>query len=120
MGYVARGLRNGGAIPLGCALAALWATPATAQSALKLFNRDSFEFSGDMRLVALDGEKSWTDGDFGKLRSGSNGDFRVQPQLGNVTVVWKPQFTWSLGATVVGSIQGGQRTQAGLSQAYLS
>src|SRR5947209_6422321 len=120
MGYVARGLRNGGAIPLGCALAALWATPATAQSALKLFNPDSFEFSGDMRLVALDGETSWTDGDFGKFRSGSDGDFRVQPQLGNVNLVWKPQFTWSLGATVVGSIQGGQRTQAGLSQAYLS
>ncbi|HEY7006467.1 MAG TPA: hypothetical protein VH392_08290, partial [Sphingomicrobium sp.] len=34
--------------------------------------------------------------------------------------VWKPQFTWSLSATVVGSLQGGERTQAGLSQAYLS
>ncbi|MFL6765812.1 MAG: hypothetical protein ACJ8FO_11510 [Sphingomicrobium sp.] len=73
-----------------------------------------------MRLVAVDGEKSWVDGGFGKLRSGSDGDFRVQPQLGNVSLVWKPQFSWSLGAIVVGSLQGGQRTQAGLSQAYLT
>jgi hypothetical protein len=105
---------------LGCALAALWATPASAQSELKLFTPDAFEASGDLRLVAADGEKSWMQGGFGKLRSGSNGDLRVRPQLGNLNLVWKPQFTWSLGATVVGSVQGGQRTEAGLSQAYFS
>ena len=120
MGCVARRLRNRGAIPLGCALAALWATPASADSGLKLFTPDAFELSGDVRLVAVDGEKSWVDGGFGKLRSGSNGDLRVQPQLGNVSLVWKPQFTWSLGAIVVGMAEGGQRTEAGLSQAYLT
>ena len=100
-----------------CALAVLWAAPAAAQQDLKL---DAFEISGDVRLVAVDGEKSWVDGGFGKLRSGSDGDLKVQPQLGNATLVWRPQFTWSLGATVVGMVEGGQRTQAGLSQAYLS
>ena len=35
---------------------------------------DTFEISGDLRLVAVDGEKSWVDGGFGKLRSGSDGD----------------------------------------------
>jgi len=120
MGCVARRLRNRGAIPLGCALAALWATPGSADSGLKLFTPDAFELSGDVRLVAVDGEKSWVDGGFGKLRSGSNGDLRVQPQLGNVSLVWKPQFTWSLGAIVVGMAEGGQRTEAGLSQAYLT
>ena len=50
-----------------------------------------------MRLVAVDGEKSWVDGGFGKLRSsGGQDDLRVGPQLGNVSLVWKPQFTWSL------------------------
>ena len=117
MGCAARRLRRRGAIPLGCALAALWAAPATAESDLKL---DKFEISGDVRLVAVDGEKSWVDGGFGKLRSGSDGDLRVQPQLGNASLVWKPQFTWSLGATVVGRVEGGHRTQAGLSQAYLT
>src|SRR3954453_2107119 len=117
MGCVARRLRRRGAILLGCALAALWPAAAHAQSNLKL---DTFEVTGDVRLVAVDGEKSWVDGGFGKLRSGSNGDLRVQPQLGNVNIIWQPQFGWALSATVVGSLQGGERTQAGLSQAYLS
>src|SRR5437764_9306379 len=115
---VARRLRIGGAIPLGCALAALWAAPASA--AAHLFSPDAFESTGDFRLVAVDGEKSWVNGGFGKLRSGSDGDLRIQPQLGNVSLVWKPQFTWSFGAVVVGSLEGGQRTEAGLSQAYLT
>src|SRR3954469_14936245 len=114
MGYVARRLRNGGAIPLGCALAALWASPATANSGTHLFSADSFELSGDVRLVAVDGERGWLDGGFGKLRSGSDGDLRVKPQLGNTSLVWKPQFSWSLGAIVVGSVQGGERMEAGL------
>jgi hypothetical protein len=113
-------LRVCSAIPLGCALAALCATPAQAQSDLKLFSRDAFELNGDLRLVAVDGEKSWLDGGHGKLRSGSDVDPRIEPELGNVNLVWKPQFSWSLGAVVVGSIQGGERTDAGLSQAYLT
>ena len=118
MGCVARRLRITGAIPLGCALAALWVTPARAEA--RLFTSDAFELSGDVRLVGVDGERSWVDGGFGKLRSGSDGDFRVQPQLGNISLVWKPQFSWSLGAVVVGEVQGGQRTEAGLSQTYLT
>ena len=98
MGSLARRLGNGGAIPLGCALTALWPAPANAQSGAQIFTRDAFEISGDVRLVAVDGEKGWVDGGFGKLRSGNDGDFRIQPQLGNVSLVWKPQFTWSLGA----------------------
>jgi hypothetical protein len=120
MGCVARRLRRGRAIPLGCALAALWADPARAQADLRLLTRDAFELSGDLRLVGVDGEKSWVEGGLGKLRSGSDGDFRVRAQLGNASLVWKPQFTWSLGAVIVGSLQGGQRTEAGLSQAYLT
>jgi len=108
-------------MPLGCALAALCASPASAQSDLKLFTPDTVELLGDVRLVAVGGERSWVIGGFGKLRSGGeDGDFRVSPQLGNVSLVWKPQFTWSLSATVVGSVQGGERTEAGLSEAYLS
>ncbi|MGN6848336.1 MAG: hypothetical protein ACTHJK_02480 [Sphingomicrobium sp.] len=115
----ARCLRFGSAIPLGCALAALWPVPAAASDA-RLFTPDAFEVDGDVRLVAVDGERSWVDGGFGKLRSGSDGDLRVQPQLGNVSLVWKPQLSWALGAVVVGSVLGGQRTDAGLAQAYLT
>jgi len=115
----ARRLRFGSAIPLGCALAALWPMPAVA-SDTRLFTPNAFELDGDVRLVAVDGERSWVDGGFGKLRSGSEGDLRLQPQLGNVSLIWKPQLSWSVGAIVVASVQGGQRTDAGLSQAYLT
>lgn len=114
-------LRIAGAAPLGCALVALWPMPAAAQSDLDLLSADTFELVGDVRFVGADGEVSWVDGGFGKLRSGgSDGDgLRVAPQLGNVSLVWQPQFSWSLSAVVVGSIQGGERTEAGLSEAYL-
>jgi hypothetical protein len=121
MARAATRLRIRCAVPLGCVLTALWTTPATADSSLNLFSPDSFELTGDMRLVAVDGERSWVDGGFGKLRSsGGANDVRVRPELGNVNLIWQPQFTWSLSATVVGSLQGGERTEAGLSQAYLN
>ena len=105
---------------MGCALAALWAAPASAENSLQLFTPGTIEVSGDFRLVAIDGEQSWVNGGFGKLRSGSDGNLKLQPQLGNVSLVWKPQLAYSIGAVIVGSVQGGQRTEAGLSQAYLT
>ena len=119
MDCAVRRLRIRGALPFGCALAALCTSPAAA-SDLRLFTPDTLELSGDVRLVAVNGEESWLDGGFGKLRSGSDHDWKFEPQLGNADLVWQPQFTWSLSATVVGSVQGGERTQAGLSQAYFS
>lgn len=119
MACAVRRLRIGSALPVGCALAALHPAPASA-SDLRLFTPDTIEIAGDLRLVAVDGEKSWADGGFGKLRSGSAGDFRFRPQLGNGSLVWQPQFTWSLSATVSGAVQGGQRTEAGLTEAFLT
>jgi hypothetical protein len=121
MAGVGKRLLHGSAAPAVCALAALWALPASAESSLTLFSPDTLEVVGDVRLVAIDGEKSWVERGFGKLRSSGGGDdFRVRPQLGNVNLIWQPQFTWSLSAVIVGSLQGGERTEAGLSQAYLS
>src|SRR5438105_5273336 len=113
-------LLHGSARLVGCALCCC-ASPAAAQPNFSLFAPDHLQLIGDVRLVAADGEKSWVDGGFGKLRSsGGGGDIRVRPQLGNLNLIWQPQFTWSLSATVVGTLQGGDRTEAGLSQAYLS
>ncbi len=117
MGCVTRRRRSRGVIPLGCVLAALWASSAHAHGDLSVFGGDALQFSGDVRVVAVGGETSWVNGGFGKLRSGGNGSV---PQVGNVSLVWKPQLSWSLGATVVGMIVGGQRPQAGVSEAYLS
>src|SRR5689334_18530223 len=116
MACAAKRLLLSSAGPLGCALAALCASPSSAQ----LFASENIEASGDVRLVAGDGPESWVDGGLGKLRSGTDDGRRVSPQLGNVNLVWKPQISWSLGALVSGSLQGGDRTEAGLSQAYLT
>src|SRR5258708_6707781 len=101
-----------GAAPYACALASLWAPPAQAESDFHLFSADTLQFIGDVRLVEVDGEQSWVDGGFGKLRSSGDkdGDFHLKPQLGNANLIWQPQFTWSLSATVVGTLQGGEKT----------
>ena len=107
---------------------AAWVAFACAQAAhaedtaLDLFSRETLQFSGDVRIEASDGEKSWVDGQFGKLRYGGtdNGNMRARPELGEAALVWKPRFTWSLSATVVGVAQGEGRTEAGLSEAYLT
>jgi hypothetical protein len=113
-------LHIGSAALLGCALGALWSSPALADSGVDLFSAETLQLTGDLRAVAVDGERSWVEGGFGKLRSGSDGNLRARPQLGNVSLIWQPQLAWSLSATIVGSLQGGERTEVGLSQAYLS
>ena len=118
---VAKRVFCGCAAPIACAVAALWTCPAPAQSDVKIFTDDTVELVGDVRVAAADGQKSWLDGGSGKLRSGSEGnEFKLRPELGNVSLVWKPQFGWALSGTVVTSVQGGERTQLGLSQAYLT
>jgi hypothetical protein len=122
MAELGKRLFRSSAAPLACALASLWAAPAQAESDFHLFSADTLQVTGDVRLVGVDGERSWVEGGFGKLRSsGDSGrDFHLKPQLGNANLIWQPQFTWSLSATVVGTVQGGEKTEAGLSQAYLS
>ena len=82
---------------------------------------------GDVRAVAVDGEASWIDDGFGKLRYGGSdpatpNDLRVKPEFGEAGVVWHPRFGWSLSGTVVALAQGegGHKFDAGLSEAYLS
>ena len=62
MARVAKRLLSRSALPCGCALAALSAAPAAAQSDARLFTPDTVELTGDVRLVAVDGERSWLDG----------------------------------------------------------
>ena len=101
MACAAKRVRVRAALPLGCALAALWATPASAESDFKLISADTLELTGDVRIAALDGERSWVEGGYGKLRTSGGGSVvRVVPELGNVNLVWQPRFTWSLSAVV--------------------
>jgi hypothetical protein len=119
MACAVRRLLHRGALPFSCALAVLCATTAQASDP-HLLGPDTLEVSGDLRFVAVGGEKGWLDRGLGKLRSGSNNHLRVRPELGAANLIWQPQFTWSLSGTIVASVEAGERTQAGLGQAYLS
>ncbi len=90
--------------------------------ALDLFSAETVKVTGDIRGAATDGEHSWVDGEFGKLRYGgtSAGKLKVRPEFGGAALVWQPRFTWSLSGTVVGQAQGGGLTEAGLSEAFVS
>jgi hypothetical protein len=99
--------------------AALFGASA-ARADADLISAETLSMHGDVRLVAINGEESWVDEGFGRLRSGSDGDWRLSPQLGNVDLVWQPRFGWALSATAAVSIQGGERTEVGISQAFLS
>ena len=101
-----------------CALAC--AAPSAAAD-LDLFSANTFQLTGDVRLSVADGPKSWLRGGFGKIDTSGNGnDFRVEPRLGEANLVWTPQLGWALSGVVVGTVNGGERTQAGVSQAYLA
>ncbi|MEO8547860.1 MAG: hypothetical protein ABI422_05770 [Sphingomicrobium sp.] len=103
------------------ALSALLAATPCAASDLDFLSADTLSLTGNVRLSATSGEESWVDGGFGKLDTSGHGDrVRVIPELGQVNLVWQPRFSWSLSATVVGSLQGGERTEAGLEQAFVS
>ena len=102
------------------AYALAFAAPSAATD-LDLFSANALELTGDVRLSIADGAKSWLRGGFGKIgTSGNGGQFRVEPQLGEANLVWTPQFGWALSGVVVGTVNGGERTQAGISQAYLN
>ena len=101
-----------------CALAC--AAPSAA-SDLDLFSANALQLTSDVRLSIADGPKSWLRGGFGKIDTSGNGNnFRLEPQVGEADLVWTPQLGWALSGVVVGTLNGGERTQAGISQAYLS
>jgi hypothetical protein len=108
------------------AVACLPAAARAGDGALDLVSPEAIEIYGDVRAVAVDGERSWVDGGFGKLRYGGKdddrpSDLRLKPEFGEAGVVWKPRFGWSLSGTVVALAQGnGDHVEAGLSEAFLS
>lgn len=94
--------------------------PAAAQTGLV----DPASFSGiaDIRLVAADGEPSWTDRGFGKLRFGgtSEGEWKPRPIAAEAALVWQPRFSWSIAGKVSMAAQHEQDTPVDLVEAYLT
>lgn len=96
------------------------ASPAAAEG-VDILSPETLSVTGTVSLAATDGEESWVDRGFGKLStSGEDGDFQAKPLLSEANLIWQPRFGWALSGTVVGSFQGGERNEAGLSEAYLN
>lgn len=109
------------ALRLACAVSAITVAAPSRAAEIDLLSANSLEGTGDIRLSAATGEKSWLDWGFGKLATSGHGSrFNVKPELGQANLIWKPQFGWAVAAVVVGTVQGGERTEAGISQAYLT
>src|SRR5512139_4077008 len=71
--------------------------PASAETS-DLIGPQSLSVIGDIRLVAADGERSWTDAGFGKSRFGGDAerDWKLRPVATEAELVWQPRFSWSL------------------------
>jgi hypothetical protein len=104
------------------ALAACAANPACAQDYGDPSGK-SLIVTADIRLTAVDGEPSWTDGAFGKARFGperASGQLHVVPRSVEGDLVWQPALSWSIGAMLAVTAQTGQEHAVDLSEAYLT
>jgi hypothetical protein len=79
-----------------------------------------FSAVGEIRLGGADGERSWTNGNFGKLGfgGGSDGDFRLKPRLAQGELIWQPRLGWAVSGTVVAGAQRGQEHAVDLIEAF--
>lgn len=102
------------------AIAAVLAWPACAQAQDSMLGAAAFDISVDVRLPVADGEVSWTDHGFGKLRyGGSVGKVRVSPEIAAVDIAWKPEFSWNFSGLVSVTHQSGQSEPLDLSEAFV-
>jgi len=95
------------------------AGPACAQ--IELITPETVHGVIDMRLVAADGEPSFTDGGFGKARYGGDGrgGWRVRGDLAQAAIEWRPRLNWEWSAVVDAAYQPGQSQAVDLVQAYI-
>jgi hypothetical protein len=100
-------------------LALTAAAPAWADA--DLFSRQTVSGLIDLRLAAADGEKSFTDGGYGKGRySGAGDSYRITPQVAEAALVWKPRFTWDISGVVQLDVQPDQNHLVDVTEAYLA
>lgn len=80
-----------------------------------LFGLDTVQAWADARLISANGEKSWLDNGFGKLRYGDE----TKLDLAQVGVQWRPHLTDTLSASVIVQDVPGLDHPAGVEEAYL-
>lgn len=113
-----RSLARTAAALAAAALALAWSGPALADPS-HLDLPANLSAIIDFRVVLTDGERSFSDGGFGKSRFGGGGD-NVDPhaRLANAELVWHGPLAWGVTGTVAASYQDGQDQPIDLIQAY--
>jgi hypothetical protein len=101
------------------ALASLaWSAPARAEPP-RLDLPANLSAVIDFRIVLTDGERSFSDGGFGKSRFGGDGgtaELHAVPV--NAELVWHGPIAWGVSGTVAAAYQDGQDQPVDLIQAY--
>jgi len=73
----------------------------------------------DFRVVLTDGERSWTDGGFGKSRVGGGGDdLAVHAVPANAELVWHGPIAWNVAGTIAVAAQDEQDQPVDLIEAF--
>ena len=107
--------------PLLLALAALSAGSPAAAGLPRISMPENLSAVLDLRLVAADSERSWTDRGLGKSRFGpGDGEFALDPIAAEATLVWQPPLSWDLGGTVSVAAQHEQDQPVDLVEAFVS
>src|SRR3954462_2507566 len=75
----------------------------------------------DFRIVLADGERSFTDGGFGKSRFGGGGDsLDAQAVPATAELVWHGPIAWNLAGTVAAAYQDEQDQPVDLIQSFVT
>jgi hypothetical protein len=100
-------------------VAAVWAGSAAAQ--VDLVSADTIHGVVDLRAAAADGEPSFTQEGFGKLRYGgrASGDAGSHVQVAEAAIEWTPRLNWAWSAVIDAGYQPGQEQPIDLYQAYV-
>ena len=112
-------MRRRGAAMAALALASGLAVAQPALAQVDLVSRAVFSGQIDARLSISDGESSWMDGGFGKLRygAGAAGD-PARLELAAADLIWRPQLAWNLTGYVDAVAQPSARKPIDVSEAF--
>jgi hypothetical protein len=98
--------------------ACIWSAPARADPP-RLEIPENLTAVIDFRIVLTDGERSWTDGGFGRSRFGGGGDdVRVHAVPAEAELVWHGPIAWNVEGTLAVAYQDEQDQPVDLIEAF--